>query len=159
MYNLPEAAPLPVAQPQVEPKRGANVLKWIGIGLIAIVALCSALGAAVLLLAPDYGTKIEYKASELYYTDAVTEAEARKVGDALQEYEYFGDNAVSVQLHKVDGTYQVRFVVQPDKVNDEAVITGFTVMGTVLKSQALGDAPTEVHLADDSFKTVRVLDL
>lgn len=162
MATLPDTSAYPYVEPQPKPKRGRAWLKWLSVivSILVLLRALVALGDLFGVLGPSYGTKIDYKAGELYYTEAVTEAEAKKVGDVLQQYDYFNDqNEVSVQLHKVDGTYQLRFVVQPDKIEDASIIEAFTIIGTLVREAALDNAPTVVHLTDDELETIKELKL
>ena len=60
------------------------------------------------------GQKIAFKTSELFYTANVTADEAQVVGNYLNDNGAFpDDHAVTVQLDKPLGAYQVRFCVKP----------------------------------------------
>ncbi len=68
---------------------------------------------AVGLACSSYGTKLDFNGGELYYTDNVTEADAKKLGDYLVKSGFFGGRQVTVQLDKAGATYQFRMVVLP----------------------------------------------
>jgi hypothetical protein len=147
------------------PRRGSG-WKWLflfgGIGILGLFLLCGVGGVVglVILGANSYGTRIALKnGNELYYTPAVTEAEARKVADYLDTK--FPDNKGKVatyQLNKAGGKYEFRAVVQEGKENDNLAVVAFQAMGVLLSLEVLDGAPVDVHLCDRNLKTVRVLD-
>ena len=124
--------------------------------------LITAFAAILILLlvgaaCSKYGTKLEYNASELYYTKNVSEAEAKKFGDYLSKLKYFDGKKTSVQLDKSGSTYQTRFVINKDKQNDEVVTNSFKTLGKLFSEEVFGGAPTEVHICDDQLKTLRII--
>ena len=106
-----------------------------------------------------YGTRLEFKKGELYYTDQVDEAEARKLGEHMVESGYFNDEKeVSVQLDKRDDTYIVRMVVVDDY---ERVIKNhkfvFRMLATNISIKVFDGKPVEIHLTDDVLETYEVI--
>lgn len=68
-------------------------------------------------LADNYGEKVKFGKSEVFYKgDGVSEKEAKAVGKFLEENEWFSkESAASAQVSKEDGTYLVRLVLAEPK--------------------------------------------
>jgi hypothetical protein len=109
------------------------------------------------LACTGYGTKLEYNNGELYYTDKVTEAEAKKLGDYLVKSGFFSGKKITVQLDKEGATYQFRMVVMPEKQNDETTLELLKVFAAGISKEVFGGAPTELHVCDEQLKTLKVL--
>lgn len=106
----------------------------------------------------NYGTKLDFKKGELYYTSNVTEDEAKKLGNYLTEIDYFNDQEkLSVQLDKANDTYQVRFVVKDGIENNEQIQQQFKQLAKIMSGKVFGGAKTEVHFTDQHLKTLKVL--
>lgn len=112
---------------------------------------------AVGLACTGYGTKLEYNGGELYYTDNVTEAEAKKLGDYLVKEGFFDGKKITVQLDKSGSTYQFRMVVVKEKQTDEATMEIMKTFAGQISKDVFGGAPTELHICDDQLKTIRVI--
>ncbi len=99
-----------------------------------------------------------YLLGELYFTEPVTAEDAARVGRHLQEVGYFdGDTVVSVHLGWEDGSYQLRYVINPDYVDDPTTEQNFRDMNRVLSEEVLGRMPAVVHLCDPRFRTLKQL--
>ena len=112
---------------------------------------------AVGLACTGYGTKLEYNGGELYYTDNVSETDAKKLGDYLVKSGFFSGKKLTVQLDKSGATYQFRMVVMPEKQNDETTAAMLKVFAGEISEEVFGGAPVELHICDDSLKTIRIL--
>jgi hypothetical protein len=154
-----EPLPLPV-----EPARPArsNVLRVLAI-LGGVGASLVLVGAKVLLMlvalgGASYGTRLELKGgSELYYTSAVTEAEARRLADYLNA-NFLKDNPITMQLTKHEGTYQLRVCVKDGVERDEKAVVAWQALGIILSHEVFGKAPVEIQICNRNMKTVRVLE-
>jgi preprotein translocase subunit SecF len=123
------------------------------LGSILALAILMAIGLAC----SGHGTKLEFNGGDLYYTDNVTESEAKKLGDYLVKEGFYDGKPKSVQLDKSGSTYQFRMVVQPERQNDEATMTLMKTFAGELSSDLFNDAPVEVHACDEQLKTLRVI--
>lgn len=123
------------------------------IGGILIIAIM----LAVVSACSQYGTKLEYNGGELYYTKNVTETEAKKLGDYLVKEKFFDGQEKSVQLDKEGSTYQFRMVIKKELQNDDSYAENAKSVATELSENVFSKAPTEVHLCDETLKTIRVV--
>lgn len=106
-----------------------------------------------------YGTKLQFKDGELYYTDQVTEAEADKLGEFLVKNGYFKDGKqVSVQLTRENHVYQVRLVVIDDyKSNKDVYPKAFQRMAASIAVDVFDGKPVEIHLTNNRLETHEVV--
>jgi hypothetical protein len=121
------------------------------------------LGLAFLLLVcscNNYGKKLKYGNSEVYYTTNVTEDLAKKLGDYLEKAQFFqADRRISVQLDKAADTFLFRMVVKKDFVNNPDYIESGKTSITELSKNVFDNKPVLVHFCDDHLKTVRIIRL
>ena len=109
------------------------------------------------LACTGHGTKLEFNNGELYYTDNVTEADAKKLGDYLVKNRFFSGRKITVQIDKAGATYQFRMVVVPEKQNDELTFMVLKAFVRGISKDVFDGAPTELHICDDGLKTLKVL--
>ncbi|MBC8044956.1 MAG: hypothetical protein IAF08_16075 [Rhizobacter sp.] len=103
------------------------------------------------------GKALEFNGGELYYTKAVTEAEARKLGDYLVEGKFFDGTKKSAQLNKEGAAYEFRVVVKDGAEKDEQNAVLFQQIAQELSQNVFGGAAVNVHLCDAQLKTLRVI--
>lgn len=123
------------------------------------IGRCIALLALALVLAgcTNYGTKLEFNKGELYYTDKVTEAQAKKLGNYLVEAKFFNGEEKSVQLTKEGETYQFRYPVKEGFEKDTNYAKTAASFGATLSKDLFEGKPVEIHMTDDMLKTVKVV--
>ena len=98
--------------------------------------------------------------SELYYTEPVTEDEARRVGVYLVQQQFFSDEQGStVQLLHEQERYRLRFVISPEYAEDPFTAIQFGIIGSQIATDVLGGKPIEVGFTDDQLKLIRVVPL
>jgi hypothetical protein len=104
-----------------------------------------------------HGKKVELDHVDLYYTSAISVAEAWKLGDYLDRKYKDLDRRISVQITKEGKTYQYRMVVKKGIDRDEEHIPGFKAEALLLSLLVFKGADVEVHLCDDQLNTLRVV--
>jgi hypothetical protein len=119
---------------------------------IALLALTLVLAGCT-----NYGTKLEFNKGELYYTEKVTEAEAKKLGNFLVEASFFNGDEKSVQLTKEGETYQIRYPVKEGFEKDANYEKTAAFFGAALSKELFDNKPVEIHMTDDGLKTVKVV--
>jgi hypothetical protein len=151
-----------VAIHRPQPRRSNGLLlALILTGIAGAVVVC--IGALLLLFVVvprlTLGTEIPLSnGSQLFYTSAVSEAEAQKLAQHLEKT-LLKDNAQagSIQLHRSGSTYQLRFVVKEGAEKNDLAVLVFQVYGRMASQEVFNGAPVEVQLCDQSFTTIRVL--
>ena len=99
---------------------------------------------------------LAFGGSELYYTDPVTDDEARAVGEYFQKAGFFGnDRATSVHLGRDGATYQLRFIVtDAAAAADPGTMAAFSELTGTMAEEALGAQAVTMHLCDSEFRTL-----
>lgn len=112
--------------------------------------------AALLVTACNsYGDKIKINdKSEVYYKDGASKDDAQRLGNFLLKNSYFDSlSEKSVQLTKNKDTFDVKFVVDKAKVeqqgNSEFL---FQILGAAISSEVFDNKPVKVILADAYMK-------
>ncbi|MGI9036260.1 MAG: hypothetical protein ACR2GD_09510 [Pyrinomonadaceae bacterium] len=105
----------------------------------------------------EFGTKLMFNGTEMYYTKNVTEAEARKLGNYMISVGFSNGQGKSVQLDKSGSTYQFRMVVIPEMQNNEQYLNVMKTAAAEISRNVFNNAPVEVHVCDNRFKTLRVI--
>ena len=106
---------------------------------------------------PEFGTLLTYRTNRLYYTPAVTAAEAARLGDFLVKSEFFSGRGRVVQLSKTGPTYQLRVEVSAGFDRDGGMVAFAGQLAGEASAAVFDSAPTEVHLCDDGLVTLRVV--
>jgi hypothetical protein len=152
---------VPVVRPvrPLRPSKGGWLLPVLivsGVAFILFVGLVTLV--VILCLAKPYGKSIDLSGgSHLYYTSAVTEAEAQKLAQHLnKDFVNKSDHPIDFQLNRTGDRYELRVVVKEGAENDPNVSL-FQLYAMIVSHEVFGDAPVDVHLCDRSFKTIRVL--
>ena len=100
--------------------------------------------------------KLVFGKGELYFTHPIAIDEAREVGKQLQLNDIFRDDREStVHFGREDGTYQLRFVINPSRAAEPVIIDAFRELSGAIAVQALGGQPVVVHLCDNELRTLR----
>ncbi|RYF86609.1 MAG: hypothetical protein EON98_03155 [Chitinophagaceae bacterium] len=106
----------------------------------------------------DYGDKIEYGKSEVYYSGkGVTEKEAKAVGDYLKEIGYFKNKPKTVQLTNDGEDFLVHLVADKGELTDAQRIIWWRLQDEISK-QAFDGESVRIAFADDKLKDFEVLD-
>lgn len=157
--NQPGYSPPPPYPQNPYPLQNPAPRRSLALRIVIIVIAVIAMVAGLLQIFGafhSYGTKLTFNGSELYYTKNVTEAEARKLGDALVKSGW-GDKKVTIQLDKAGETYQVRLPVKEGLDKDEKYLATASVFAADLSKKVFNGAPVEIHLCDDHLKTLKVV--
>ncbi len=106
----------------------------------------------------NYGEKLMFDTTELYYTDKVTEDEANDFGKYLQESGFTdGDETKTVQLTKDGDTYQFRMVVKDGYDKDEDYELIAQAFAYNISEDVFDGDDVEIHLCDENLKTLKVV--
>lgn len=103
------------------------------------------------------GSVLKYDDGRLYYTKSVTQAEASKLGDYLTKELAFGATPEFVQVNKAGDKIEFRTTVRKGAEQDPAQVANAKELASLLSRHVFGGASVEVHLCDDQFKTLKVV--
>lgn len=104
------------------------------------------------------GKRLGVNGSDLYYTSAVTTAEAKRLTKHLIDSHAFDGSQGTFQLDKAGKRYQFKLIVQKGGENDEQTIFASNALGMRLSGAVFGGKVVEIHLCDQNFDTLRVVD-
>lgn len=107
----------------------------------------------------SYGPKLDFDGHELFYTDNVTEADAKRLGDYLVEVGLFAGDTVRAQLDKTGATYQVKLAMQPGTQNDLELRRAMRTLAREISAGAFNGLATEIHACNDQLNTCKVITL
>ena len=114
--------------------------------------------AFVLISCNDYGRKVKINDNlEIYVKGGgVTEQDIQKLGKCLTELSGNSKNQKSLQLSKDSGKYEVKMVVDPEKMKSDSVMDkSFTALKTLMETQVFNNQPVRLTITDDHFKDLK----
>ncbi len=103
----------------------------------------------------EYGDKLTFNGTDVYYNDGVTVEQAQKLGEYLIESEFTDGTEKSVQLVKEEttGNFVFRMVVSNDiDESNDMIIKAYA---QALSKDVFNDKPVDMHLCDNKFKTLK----
>ncbi len=106
----------------------------------------------------NFGTKLEFNSSELYYSSNVTYQQAERLGEYLVSSKFFADKKISTQFDKKAGVYVFRYVIAPGYENDESYLKIVSQYANEISRDVFSGAPVEINLTDSNFNTLVVVD-
>lgn len=120
------------------------------LSILLLLVLLAACGSG-------YGDKLKFGKGELFYTDKVTQDEAKRLGKFLDDSHMFPDDRqVSYQIDKAGESYVFKIVIADEKYNydskftaDVQIITGF------MSKDVFKNKPVEYWLCNDKFEPVK----
>ena len=106
-----------------------------------------------------FGGKISFNRFDVYYTNGVTQEDARKLGEYFQGLGLndMDEDRECVQVQKLADTYLVKFVVVDGAESDQEIIESFEFMGYILSALVYEGIPVDIHLCEYSFNTRKEL--
>ena len=119
----------------------------------AVLALTVLLGVG---LGCERTSSLTINGNELEYKN-VTTPEAWQLLNYLIKVKYFDGQKKSAQLNKSGSTYQFRMVVKTEWQNDPSIHEKAKFIAEDLSINVFNNAPTEVHICDEQFKTIHVV--
>lgn len=107
----------------------------------------------------NFGKRMEFKGGDLFYLPPITEEQATALGNFLVEGEFFDGQPKSVQFARQADAYLFRVVLADEKTaTDSTYINLFRQVGTEISQGVVDNAPVIVHLCDDNFETIQVVE-
>ena len=102
-----------------------------------------------------HGKELEVGKGTLYYTENVTEDEAKKLAETLQKSSHFTDKEWKAQLDKAGALWKFRLVEDAGKVNDPTFKVWLINYNLQLSKLAFNDGKVQIDLCDDDFNTLK----
>jgi hypothetical protein len=136
-------------------RRAAQVLAGCCFLVLGAWKLCH--GLLLLTDASNSCTVMKVNNADVYYTRAVSQAEAQALGDFLVRAKLFDGSQRSVQLTREGRTVQIRFPVNRGAEKDPACIALAREIATQAARDVFRGSPVEVDLCDANFNTLSAL--
>lgn len=107
----------------------------------------------------NYGEKLEFDGTEVYYTKGIEKAEATKLGQYLISSKFADGRKKSVQLTKDEETnrYNFRMVTAEKAAKDSTYNFIFKLMARQISDSVFAGKPVDFHVCDNTFNTLKVL--
>jgi hypothetical protein len=136
----------------------SKVWQWVKNGIVVvclIVGLLAWYGQKLMM-----GTRLKINDREsVNYSGKANEAEARSLGEKLQEIGFFGgDTEKDVLLNKTDRATTVSFIIESGKWNDAEIVADIERVGRQIAT-SIGGPPITIKLMDDHLNTKKVLEI
>jgi len=117
--------------------------------LLALVILSRIYTAAM----PE--NSIAYGQNHVYYTNAITESQAKKLG-AYFKKDIFTDNSkIDIKIDKEKDIYVFSLIVQDDAVNNQEFINSMKECSKDLSKDVFNNNPVRVDLCNNRFKILK----
>jgi|GEM_PF-1017676 len=132
--------------------------------LVTPIILCVIL-TAILLIPIIYArnipeSKLTFSGDEIYYNSNVKELEIENLGQYLIEYGFFqnDNNTISLKLDKgTNELYIVSVIVDKESLNNSEMLEAFTTFAQDISKDVFKNAKVEIHLCDDRFNKLKVV--
>ncbi|MFL0249378.1 hypothetical protein ACJDT4_03010 [Clostridium neuense] len=106
---------------------------------------------------PD--NSIKYNKNELYYTDNITNSEAKKVGDYLESEGFFDNTSqISTKIDKQNNIYILSVIVNGDYSHNKKLIAIMYLLSNDISKNVLDNAKVRIDLCNNRFKVLKSLD-
>ena len=126
--------------------------------LLLIGGIC---GAALVLLSVfsgGYGTRIELKKGELYYSETVTLEEAQSLADFLNNQYGEVDNEITFQVDRVENEICVRMCAQPSTWETDDSDYMFSALELLIQANVFEEENVKIQLCDESMEVKKTID-
>ena len=132
--------------------------KWVLAIFLIVVSLALFTEGCAEKYPSEWGKRLQYGDSELFYTPLVTEEKARQLGDYLLETGFFKKgNAGTVQITKDGDLYQFRMVVKDGVEDDTEFLETVGMFAAHLSRDVFDNEMLIIHLCDKQFKTLQTV--
>lgn len=127
----------------------------------AVIAILTGLLACYRLYAAffgnDFGSHINVDKNKLYYTEKITEADARRTGAFLKREGFYQEGTEKdIQLDKAGDTVLFKMVVDKSKLTAE-VEQAMQALPTVFSDSLFANKPVNILLCDDKLEAFRTI--
>ncbi|MFC1806373.1 tetratricopeptide repeat protein [Planctomycetota bacterium] len=100
---------------------------------------------------------LTFNNGEVYYSDAIGEQQARKLGKYLVDTGFFDGTPVTTSITKTDEAFEFRFVTRKGVENDSQALEFLRQYGTALSRDVFGGERVDIHLCDAYMNQVKVI--
>ena len=129
-------------------------------GCFAVTALAATVLVGVAMMGSPYGERLAYESGEVYYTENVTESDAQRFADYMQEQWGELNNFVTFQLEReaATGIMHVRMCAKPQAWESDDLDYSFIALETLLQKDVFPGENVVFALCDDELETRKTID-
>lgn len=98
---------------------------------------------------------ITYGQNKVYYTNAIKESEARKLGDYFKGDIFTDTSKIDVKIDKEQNTYVFSLIVNDDTINNQEFINSMKDCSKDLSKDIFNNNPVRVDLCNDRFNVLK----
>ncbi|MBV1922463.1 MAG: hypothetical protein KUG68_00390 [Flavobacteriaceae bacterium] len=109
----------------------------------------------LLISCSNYGEKVSYNGTDIYYKEGVTIEQANNLGKHLVKSEFADGAEKSVQLVKDETTGNLTFRMVVSSGNEEGNDMIFKLFAKQLSDEVFEGKPVDFQLCDNMFKTLK----
>lgn len=122
----------------------------IGLILFALSA------ASILYYAYVPKNSLDYNSNHLFYTNAITESQAKELQDYLKAEQYFTSSSeIDIKIDKEKDLYLLSLVVKDDYLNNQEFIDAMKVFSKELSQNVFENNKVRINLCNDRFKVLK----
>ncbi|HRS54631.1 MAG TPA: hypothetical protein P5250_07985, partial [Bacteroidales bacterium] len=104
-----------------------------------------------------FGEKLNINGGTLYYKSPVTKEEAQKLGEYLEETDFFDGTPKTLQLNKKDSIWILKIVVKKGTENDPEYTDIASQFSRELSYNVFDKKQVEIHLCNKRLETLRIV--
>lgn len=99
---------------------------------------------------------LTYTNNHLFYTNNVTETQAKELGDYLKTKSYFASNTqIDTKIDKQEDLYVLSLVVKEEYQNNEEFIKSMKAFSKELSQKVFENNKVRINFCDDRFKALK----
>jgi len=96
---------------------------------------------------------------ELYYTERISDSEAKEIGRFLGSIEFFANDSIPINasIDKIERDYIFSLVVKDEAVNNAELDAYMKEIGSSMSKQVLNSQPVRLNLCNGRFKVIKTI--
>lgn len=99
---------------------------------------------------------LNYNKNQLFYTNNVTEAQAKKLGDFLETEGFFkADSRTDVKIDKQEDTYVFSMIIKDEYIDNQEVVDNMKLVSDELSIYVFENSKVKIDLCNSRFKVVK----
>ncbi|MFL0168613.1 MULTISPECIES: hypothetical protein [Clostridium] len=103
---------------------------------------------------------LDYGENHLFYTNKITESQAKKLGDYLNSEGYFTPSSkVDVKIDKQDALYILSLVVEGDYKSDTSYVEPMKAISRELSKNVFENSKVRIDLCNDRFQVLNSINV
>jgi GYF domain 2 len=144
-------------EPWYKDRRVVSIAATVG-GILFLAVVIPLAWFAFGHLTFGYGSLVRFNNGDLYYSNAFSDEDARRLGNELVKLQWFDGEPRHVQLSKGETNIVVRFVVKKGQDHDDGEVKKYRWLRSQLSQTVFAGAPVQAELCDEHFNTLATIE-